>query len=75
MKKEYDKTEDWLKAIQSVGQMIGEILKEQKPGEKCNPIFCPSCPGFLHWKWPFGFFEESRNLILFEFLFTVGRHG
>lgn len=36
MQKEYDKTDDWLKAIQSVGQMIGEVLMEQEGGEKCK---------------------------------------
>ena len=25
LQKEYNKTEDWLKAIQSVGQIIGEV--------------------------------------------------
>ena len=33
-RKEYDKTEDWLKAIQSVGQIVGECLKKITD-EKC----------------------------------------
>ena len=33
-KKEYDKTEDDLKALQSVGQIIGEVLK-QLDAERC----------------------------------------
>lgn len=28
LKKEYDKTEDDLKALQSVGQIIGEVLRQ-----------------------------------------------
>ena len=28
LKKDYDKTEDDLKALQSVGQIIGEVLKQ-----------------------------------------------
>jgi len=34
LKKQYEKTEDYLKAIMSVGQIIGEVLKEQECGEK-----------------------------------------
>jgi 26S proteasome regulatory subunit T4 len=33
-KKEYDKTEDDLKALQSVGQIIGEVLR-QLDDERC----------------------------------------
>jgi ATP-dependent 26S proteasome regulatory subunit len=36
-KKEYDKTEDDLKALQSVGQIIGEVLK-QLDEERCKSI-------------------------------------
>ena len=36
MQKKYVRTEDWLKALQSVGQIVGEVLKEQACGEKCN---------------------------------------
>lgn len=35
LKKKFDKTEDDLKALQSVGQIIGEVLK-QLDEEKCN---------------------------------------
>ena len=35
LKKEYDKTEDDLKALQSVGQIIGEVLK-QLDEERCK---------------------------------------
>jgi ATP-dependent 26S proteasome regulatory subunit len=35
LKKDYDKTEDDLKALQSVGQIIGEVLK-QLDEERCN---------------------------------------
>jgi len=34
-KKEYDKTEDDLKALQSVGQIIGEVLR-QLDAERCE---------------------------------------
>ena len=34
LKKQYDKTEDDLKALQSVGQIIGEVLK-QLDEERC----------------------------------------
>jgi 26S proteasome regulatory subunit T4 len=36
MQKNYDKTDDWLRAIQSIGQLIAEVLMEQDGGEKCN---------------------------------------
>jgi 26S proteasome regulatory subunit T4 len=35
MKKAYEKSEDDLKALQSVGQMIGEVLK-QLDEERCK---------------------------------------
>ena len=35
LKKQYDKTEDDLKALQSVGQIIGEVLK-QLDDERCE---------------------------------------
>lgn len=35
IKKEYDKTEDDLKALQSVGQIIGEVLR-QLDEERCE---------------------------------------
>lgn len=35
LKKEYDKTEDDLKALQSVGQIIGEVLR-QLDDERCE---------------------------------------
>lgn len=35
LKKEYEKTEDDLKALQSVGQIIGEVLK-QLDEERCE---------------------------------------
>lgn len=34
LKSEYERSEDNLRALQSVGQMIGEVLKELTP-EKC----------------------------------------
>ncbi len=36
VKAEYDKTEDDLKALQSVGQIIGEVLR-QLDEERCEP--------------------------------------
>ena len=36
VKKEFDKTEDDLKALQSVGQIIGEVLR-QLDEERCAP--------------------------------------
>lgn len=38
-KKEYDKTEDDLKALQSVGQIIGEVLR-QLDEERCECWGC-----------------------------------
>lgn len=35
LKKEYEKTEDDLKALQSVGQIIGEVLR-QLDDERCE---------------------------------------
>lgn len=36
LKKDYDKTEDDLKALQSVGQIIGEVLRRLDE-ERCAP--------------------------------------
>jgi 26S proteasome regulatory subunit T4 len=36
LQKEFDKTEDNIKALQSVGQIIGEVLK-QLDDERCTP--------------------------------------
>ncbi len=36
LKRDYDKSEDDLKALQSVGQIIGEVLR-QLDDEKCTP--------------------------------------
>ena len=41
MKKEFDKTEDDLKALQSVGQIIGEVLR-QLDEERCAPPLRPA---------------------------------
>jgi hypothetical protein len=38
LEKDYDKSEDDIKALQSVGQMIGEVLK-QLTEEKCKRRF------------------------------------
>jgi 26S proteasome regulatory subunit T4 len=52
LKKEYDKTEDDLKALQSVGQVIGEVLR-QLDEERCewahnsssrDPLSCLGAP-------------------------------
>jgi hypothetical protein len=49
LKKDYDKTEDDLKALQSVGQIIGEVLR-QLDEERCErpgigvPAWAPACP-------------------------------
>ena len=37
LKKEYDKTEDDLKSLQSVGQIIGEVLR-QLDDERCEEL-------------------------------------
>ena len=37
LKKEYEKTEDDLKALQSVGQIIGEVLR-QLDDERCEAL-------------------------------------
>jgi ATP-dependent 26S proteasome regulatory subunit len=39
VKKEYDKTEDDLKALQSVGQIIGEVLRKLDE-ERCESMRC-----------------------------------
>lgn len=44
LKKDYDKTEDDLKALQSVGQIIGEVLR-QLDEERCEYPGCP-CVAF-----------------------------
>jgi len=41
-KKEYDKTEDDLKALQSVGQIIAEVLR-QLDEERCKPLITCTC--------------------------------
>ena len=38
--KEYEKTEDYLKALQSVGQIVGELLKKLSE-EKCEKSIKP----------------------------------
>lgn len=44
-KKDFDKTEDDLKALQSVGQIIGEVLR-QLDEERCEIHIDPSCHVF-----------------------------
>ena len=39
LQKEYERTEDAIKALQSVGQIIGEVLK-QLPDERCERTPC-----------------------------------
>jgi len=39
-KKEFNKTEDDLKSLQSVGQIIGEVLRPLD-NERCNSSFFP----------------------------------
>lgn len=43
LKQEYDKTEDDLKALQSIGQIIGEVLR-QLDDERCEPTATPLAP-------------------------------
>ena len=40
-KKEYDKTEDDLKALQSVGQIIGEVLR-RLDADRCKEMVSPN---------------------------------
>lgn len=40
LQKEFDKTEDNIKALQSVGQIIGEVLK-QLDDERCEAALLP----------------------------------
>ena len=40
LQKEYDRTEDNIKALQSVGQIIGEVLK-QLDDERCENVLLP----------------------------------
>lgn len=44
LEKEYERTEDAIKALQSVGQIIGEVLK-QLPDERCGFPFASSPSG------------------------------
>jgi 26S proteasome regulatory subunit T4 len=37
LEKAYEKTEDDIKAVQSVGQIIGEVMK-QLDDERCEPF-------------------------------------
>jgi len=48
LKKDYDKSEDDLKALQSVGQIIGEVLR-QLDDEKCKDFFL-FCFFLLLWR-------------------------
>lgn len=53
LKKKFDKTEDDLKALQSVGQIIGEVLR-QLDEERCKCDFAccsSSCSYFESIKW------------------------
>lgn len=43
LQKEFDQTEDNIKALQSVGQIIGEVLK-QLDDERCACHHLPSAP-------------------------------
>ena len=45
LQKEFDRTEDNIKALQSVGQIIGEVLK-QLDDERCRPckLLLQRCP-------------------------------
>ena len=45
LQKDYDHTEDNLKALQSVGQIIGEVLK-QLDDERCACSRCTIQPSF-----------------------------
>lgn len=52
LEKDYDKSEDDIKALQSVGQIIGEVLK-QLDEERCQfPALCSSA-GPAHFLTPF----------------------
>src|SRR5436190_22453651 len=44
LQKEFDHTEDNIKALQSVGQIIGEVLK-QLDDERCESPSVPYLPG------------------------------
>lgn len=48
-RKDFDKTEDDLKALQSVGQIIGEVLR-QLDSERCEYSLAP-CGRFLLTLW------------------------
>ena len=54
-RKEWDKTEDDLKSLQSVGQIIGEVLR-QLDEERCAPWQCSAtasqCPVLNSSCWP-----------------------
>lgn len=40
LEKDYEKTEDDIKAVQSVGQIIGEVMK-QLDTDRCASLFIP----------------------------------
>ncbi len=45
LQKDFDTTEDNIKALQSVGQIIGEVLKQldEERCESCYGLFPPRC--------------------------------
>ena len=50
LEKDYSKTEDDIKAVQSVGQIIGEVMKQLDDDrcERCHPIINTSFNHALH---------------------------
>ena len=40
LEKDFDKSEEDIKALQSVGQIIGEVLRKLDE-EKCSPLLLP----------------------------------
>ena len=63
-KKEYDKTEEDLKALQSVGQIIAEVLR-QLDEERCEFMtsLAPICAAFLHFICEFAVLVRISNTI------------
>ena len=70
LQKEFDRTEDNIKALQSVGQIIGEVLK-QLDDERCElPFRCPLLPCLVLTD---GFQSSSRRRLVPDMSSDVGR--
>lgn len=68
LQKEFDHTEDNIKALQSVGQIIGEVLK-QLDDERCEYLSDKVYPAFAN-----ALLQSlSKPLLVLDMLLVVGR--